>query len=262
MVYYKICTFNINSIRARKDLILNWLEKGENDIDVLCFQETKVVDRDFPLKEFEDLGYHCEVYGQKSFNGVAICSKIPIKQVKKGFKDSSLDKQKRMIAGTILDLKVVNIYAPHGDIRGREKFYYKIDWYKKFRQFLIENHSFNEKILIVGDFNVARNDIDVFSAVNTVNGIGTMDEERDVFNDILNLGFTDVFRYMYPKKQQFTWWDYIGGAIWRNEGMRIDYILSTNSLIKKTVDIEIDTWTRRRRHPKPSDHAPVIITLM
>jgi exodeoxyribonuclease-3 len=261
MVYWKICTFNINSIRARKDLILKWLENRDNDIDVLCFQEIRVVDRDFPSKEFEKLGYNCEVYGQKGFNGVAICSKIPIKKTKKGFNDSSLDKQKRMLAVSIHDVEIVNIYAPHGDIRGREKFYYKLDWYKNFIQFLMENYSFNEKILVVGDFNVARNDLDVFNNISTLNGIGTMYEEREVFNDILNLGFIDVFRHIYPEKKQFTWWDYVGGAIWRNEGMRIDYVLSTKSLNEKTEEIEIDIWPRRRRNPKPSDHAPVILTL-
>jgi Exonuclease III len=157
---------------------------------------------------------------------------------------------------------VINTYSPHGDLRGGEKYYYKLDWYKHFINFLKENFDFeNQKIILLGDLNIALEDIDVYDPVLLTDSIGTMPEERELLRQLLNLGLIDTFRYLYPNKQQFTWWDYIGGAIWRNEGMRIDYILVSKPLLQYIKDVEVDLWPRRRRSPKPSDHAPVILDL-
>ncbi len=256
----KICTYNVNSIRARKNLVIEWLKHRNNDIDVLCFQEIKVVDIDFPYSDFENLGFFCEVWGQKAYNGVAILSKKPLKNVKKGFGDTFWDQQKRIISGKIDDITIINIYAPHGDLPGGDKYYYKLEWYDKFLEYLKENFSPEDNLIIVGDFNVARDDIDVYDPELLKGSIGTLPEEREKFEQIIEWGLIDTFRYLYPDKQQFTWWDYIGGAIWRNEGMRIDYILCTKPLIPFLKDVEVDLWARRRRKPTPSDHAPVIAT--
>jgi len=257
----RICTFNVNSIKARKDLILDWLDHRGNDIDVLCLQELKTVDEGFPDADFEKLGYRCLVYGQKAYNGVAICTKIPPETVRKGFGNPEWDEQKRIIGAKIGGVDLVNLYAPHGGLRGEDKFAYKQNWYAQLILHLREKHSPKEPLVILGDLNVAHQDVDVFSAEALEDSIGTMPEERKCFQNLLEWDLIDAFRYLHPEKIQFTWWDYIGGAIWRDQGMRIDYILTTKALIPKIRNVEVDLWPRKRRHPTPSDHAPLLVDL-
>jgi exodeoxyribonuclease-3 len=257
----KICTYNVNSIRVRTELIADWLEHRKQDIDILCFQELKSIDADFPYKDFESLGYKCEVLGQKTYNGVAICSRIPVKKIQKGFGSQEWDEQSRLIVAKTKDFILINIYAPHGGFRGEEKFDFKMNWYEKLISFIDSSYSSGDSILIVGDFNVARQDIDVYDSELLRDSIGTMPEERQAFQKLLKWGFTDVFRHLFPDRIQYTWWDYIGGAIWSNKGMRIDCMLSSAPLLNLVKDTEVDLWPRRRRSPKPSDHAPVILTL-
>lgn len=257
----KICTFNVNSIRARKDLIVEWLKHREEDIDIICFQELKALDSFFPYEDFENMGFQCEVFGQKTYNGVAICSKLPLEDVVKGFGDPAWDEQKRYIAATVHGIRIFNIYAPHGDLQGQEKFDYKQGWYRELITNLDNHYSPSDPLCIVGDFNVAHKDRDVYDAVALKGGIGTLPEERERFEELLQWGFFDAFRFKYPDKTQFTWWDYIGGAIWKDQGMRIDYILLSEPLIPKVDAIDVDLWPRKRREPKPSDHAPLIATL-
>ncbi len=230
-VKLKVCTFNVNSIRARKDLVTTWLTQRAGDIDVLCLQEIKVVDEKFPHKAFNDLGFHCQVYGQQRYNGVALCSKPPLERVNKGFADDYWDQQKRLMTCRVGDLTLINVYVPHGDVRGTAKHKYKLEWYHRFLQFMNEEHSPDENIVVLGDFNVARDDRDVYDAKLLEDTIGTMAEERASFTALLTWGLTDVFRHRYREKKQFTWWDYIGGAVWKDEGMRIDYILCTKPLL-------------------------------
>ncbi len=257
----KICTFNVNSIRARKDLIIEWLKHRDEDIEILCFQELKAMDPFFPHEDFEDMGYTCEVFGQKAYNGVAICSKLPLEDVQKGLGDATWDEQKRAIAATVNGIRVINIYAPHGDIPGNEKFDYKQAWYKQLTASLAKTHSPTDPLCIVGDFNVARDDCDVYDAEALKGGIGTLPEERERFEELLQWGLVDAFRHKHPDKTQFTWWDYIRGAIWKDQGMRIDYILTSEPLLHRVDGVEVDLWPRKRREPKPSDHAPLIATL-
>ncbi len=254
----KICTFNVNSIRTRKDLIIKWIDEKVPDIDIFCFQEIKVVDKDFPSEDFTLTGFKCYTYGQKSYNGVAICSRVPLDNVQRGFDNEKWDAEKRIIFGRTDDLWIINVYAPRGGERGTDKFYYKLEWYKYFKEFLSAKFTPDDKIIIVGDMNVARDDIDVFDPEIMKDHICTMPEERDAFEDFLDWGLVDTYRHLYPDKQQFTWWDYIGGAIWKNEGMRLDYILCTKPLLNNLKDVYVDLWPRRRRTPKPSDHAPLI----
>ena len=256
----KICTYNVNSIRVRKDLIFQWLDHREQDVDVLCFQELKTTEENFPLEEFEKMGYACEVFGQKAYNGVAICSRFPMDDTRKGFGDARWDEQRRLIASKIKGIRIINIYAPHGGSIGEEKYHYKQDWYKKLIAMLQESFSPEDPLLIVGDLNIARTDLDVYEPSILEGTIGTLPEERKVLQDLLGWGLTDVFRHLYPEKSQYTWWDYIGGAIWKDLGMRIDYVLCTEPLLAKIKDVEVDLWPRRRRTPKPSDHAPVVVT--
>ena len=256
-----ICTFNVNSIRVRVDLILDWIRHRNNDLDVLCLQELKAVEEQFPRNKFEQAGFHCEVFSQKTYNGVAVCSKVPLEHVDKGFGDSKWDEQKRFLSVKLKEIHLINLYAPHGDLNGTAKFRYKQDWYRRFIALLNERHSPEDPLLIVGDFNVAREDRDVYDPEALKDSAGTLPEERAVFEELLDWGLADAFRRLHPDTKQFTWWDYIGGAVWKNEGMRIDYGLCTESLARRVSRVEVDLWPRKRREPKPSDHAPLIITL-
>jgi exodeoxyribonuclease-3 len=225
----KICSFNVNSIRVRSALIGDWLNHRKNDVGVLCFQELKTVEEHFPFDDFEKMDYSCEVFGQKAYNGVAICSRLPMEDTQKGFGDPEWDEQRRLITTKINGIQVVNIYAPHGGSKGEDKYRYKKNWYKKLISFLDPSFSPKDPLLIVGDLNVARADQDVFDPQALQGAIGTLPEERKALQDLLDWGLIDVFRDLYPDRIQFTWWDYIGGAIWNNQGMRIDYILLTLS---------------------------------
>ncbi|OGD20071.1 MAG: exodeoxyribonuclease III [Candidatus Aminicenantes bacterium RBG_16_63_16] len=257
----KVCSYNVNSIKARLDLVLQWLDHRGNDIDVLCFQELKTEDSGFPVPEFEARGFDCRVFGQKGYNGVAILSKVPPRSTVKGFGQAAWDEQKRLIRAEVKGIQVMNIYAPHGDVRGTEKFDYKLRWYKNLVGYLDDNFSPDDPLLLVGDFNVAHRDIDVYSPEELEDMIGTMREEREAFAGLLDWGLVDAFRSLYPEKKQYTWWDYIGGAVWKDKGMRIDYALGTKPILKKIADIEVDLWPRKRQKPTPSDHAPVVISL-
>jgi exodeoxyribonuclease-3 len=257
----KICTYNVNSIRARKDLILDWLNHRGRDIDILCLQEIKMREETFPFEELEAAGFHSEVFGQKAYNGLAICSRTPANDVQKGFGDPDLDSQSRLISARIGDLPVVNAYAPHGDIRGTEKFQYKQDWYSAFLSFLEKRYNPRDPLVVVGDLNVAYTDLDVYDAEILADSIGTMPEERALLKALFEWGLVDPFRRLYPDRKQFTWWDYRTAGIWRDEGMRIDYILCTESLLPQINAVEVDLWPRKRRFPTPSDHAPLLAEL-
>jgi exodeoxyribonuclease-3 len=253
---FKVASYNVNSINTRRELVLSWLER--NPIDVLCLQELKLPDENFPTDDFIKLGYKCYTYGQKTYNGVAICAKLELKEVFKGMGDPLYDEEKRVIGGRLKDLWIINVYFPHGEARGGKKFYWKLHFYERFLKFLQERFSPDEKIILLGDMNVALEDMDVYDPVLLKDTIGTMQEERQALRKILSWGFIDAFRYLYPQKRQFTWWDYIGGMIWKDQGMRIDYILITQPLLPHLRDVYVDMWPRKRRVPKPSDHAPVI----
>ncbi len=253
----KIATFNVNSINARKDLIKRWLTE-KNEVDVIALQEIKCDESKFPFKDFKEIGYECEIFGQKAYNGVAVCSKIPFKEIKKGFQDSFWDTQKRFMQVKIKDINILNVYAPHGEIEG-EKHIYKLNFFKKLKEYVLENFDLErDKVCIVGDMNVAKDEIDVWDPELLRETIGFMSDEREIFKDFLSIGLIDLFRECKKDEKGFSWFDYRTAAVWRNEGMRIDYILTSKPLKDKCIDIYVDMWTRKRRTPTPSDHAPVV----
>lgn len=254
----KICTFNVNSIKARKDLLLDWLAHRGQDIDILCLQELKQIPENFPVQEFMQLGYQCEIFGQKTYNGVAICSKFPLTDVHCGFGEENWDIQSRILSAKFENISIINIYVPHGDLPGTEKFEYKQSWYKKLIEYLSRNYTSTDFLIVAGDCNVARTDCDVFSPEELAGTIGTLPEERQSFENLLNWGLIDTFRYLYPEKKQFTWWSYLNGSIWKDQGMRIDYILTVEKMLTQLKSIEVDLWPRKRKIPVPSDHAPLI----
>lgn len=257
----KLCSYNVNSIKARKELLLNWLAHRGNDIDILCLQELKVVDEFFPYAEFEKLGFNCHVYGQKAYNGVAICSKSPLTDIKTGYGQADWDEQKRFISAAIENITLINLYAPHGGERGEPKFTYKQEWYEYLLAYLERSYSPKDPIIICGDLNIARSDQDVYSPSALADTIGTMPEERALLERLLDWGFFDMYRQRYPEKKQFTWWGYMGGAIWKDAGMRIDYVICTAPLKDKITELEVDLWPRKRRSPTPSDHAPLLANI-
>lgn len=254
-----IATYNINSIKSRLNLLLAWLVK--NPIDILCLQELKNDKDAFPFAALEKIGYECHVFAQKRYNGVAICSRFSLQNIKSGFGSKEYDEQKRIISACYKDLQIVNLYVPHGDFRGEEKYYYKLDFLNFFINYISDHFSTKDRICLAGDFNIAHKDIDIWDPTLLKDTIGTMEEERAAFESLLQLGFVDPFRSLYPQSQKFTWWNYIGGAVWKGQGMRIDYILVTPSLFERVISIDIDMWPRRRKNPTPSDHAPVFIKL-
>lgn len=259
----KIATWNVNSIRTRQEQVKSWLQS--NSIDVLCLQETKVMDRDFPRQTFEDLGYNLYISGQKSYNGVAIFSKKPLHNVITGFSPLvsrdmvvNFDEQKRIISGIIDNIRIVNVYVPNGSCVGSEKYNYKLNWLKVLQDYL-QNLQTKEslEICISGDFNVALEDKDIYNPVGKKNHIMASSPEREELKKILEIGFEDAFRKFTSEGGHFTWWDYRHSGFSKNRGWRIDHFYLTAKLFEKAINCYIDI--NPRKLIKPSDHAPVIL---
>jgi exodeoxyribonuclease-3 len=250
----KIATWNVNSINVRMPQLLGWLETA--NIDVICFQETKTVDENFPIDAIRQAGYDAEFMGQKSYNGVAIISKFPITDVQKNFLDDDDESPKRMIAGTINGVRIVNTYIPNGTELWTDKFTFKLDWLQRLRRFFDETCDKNSDVLLCGDFNVATDEIDVWSVPAWEGKLHFSKPERAAMHQVKQWGFVDVFRKINPDLQEFSWWDYRDGAWQRNRGLRIDHIWTSPSLAAKCTGCWIDKSTRRLE--KPSDHAPVV----
>jgi len=256
----KIAGFNVNSVRARLPLLEAWFHHRQNDLDILCMQELKVAEDLFPFDFFASYGYRCYVNAQKRYNGVGTCTKIEVKEVRKTFDNPLLDREKRLLYTRFEAFHLINVYAPHGDIKGTEKFAYKLAWFDAFRQWLQQNWDLEkEKIVLIGDFNITFDDRDVYDPELFQDAIGCTAEEREKLHALFEIGFYDAWRLKHPDRQQFTWWDYQGAKIWKNQGMRIDFVLITKPLIPYLADIEVDMWARRKNKIKPSDHAPVVV---
>jgi len=250
----KVATWNVNSIRVRKELVSSWVQK--RGIDILCMQEIKTEENLFPFETFKEIEYTCHAHGRKAYNGVAICSKIPFKSVTKGWPDGE-DDEKRIIIGDFEKIKVINVYVPRGGKQGTERHAYKIYFLTKLKFLLEESFNKDEPICIVGDMNVAREEIDVYDPLIMKERIAFMSDEREALNDLLSWGLYDLFREKYPNRQQFTWWDIETAAFSRNQGLRIDYILVTKPLLEKCLKVDVDIEPRKLKEPVLSDHAPV-----
>lgn len=255
----KIATWNVNSIRTRLEQVVDWLR--QNPVDVLCLQETKVVDADFPRSPFEQLGYHLYLSGQKAYNGVALVSSKQLQDVSTGFAPilgkGDLDEQKRVITGVVDGVRVVNLYVPNGSSVGSEKYEYKLRWLKVLREYLRSLLQEPDRICICGDFNIALEDRDIHAPATLTGQIMASELERQALREILELGFADAFRKFISEGGHFSWWDYRAGAFRRNLGWRIDHHYLTPDLYKRATSCIIDVTPRKL--PKPSDHAPVIV---
>jgi len=246
----KICTFNVNSIRSRLEIVQNLIK--EYDIDVLCMQEIKVENDKFPLI---DSNFECVINGQKRLHGVATCSKYPIEKKEIGFEGER--EEKRFIYTLINGIHIINIYAPLGDLYG-ERFNYKIYFYEKLFEYLKRFDLENEKVLICGDFNISHTSLDVWDEEVWEGEVTHLPEEKAILSKFLEIGFIDILREVYPDEKIFSFYDYRGGAVYKNEGLRLDYILVTKPLFKDFKGIEVLTKVRRKRKPTPSDHVPIV----
>lgn len=257
----KIATWNVNSIRTRLNHVVDWLQT--NPIDVLCLQETKVIDADFPRSHFTDLGYHVYVYGQKSYNGVALISRQPIDDIQVGFGsilpdiNSLWDEQKRVITGIYNGVRIVNLYVPNGSEINSEKYLYKLGWLKTLEEYLQKLLIGSPDICMCGDFNIALEDRDIHEKADIPNHIMSSDAERAALRQVLALGFQDAFRKFNDEPGQFSWWDYRAMAFRRNLGWRIDHHYLTEELYNQAQNCIIDKTPRQLE--KPSDHTPVIV---
>jgi len=252
----KIATWNVNSINVRLTDVLNWLD--QYNVDILALQETKVEDAKFPTEALKELGYHVVRHGQKTYNGVATLSKQLATNVQYNLPNFD-DPQRRVIAATIGDLRIINMYIPNGSALESEKFIYKTEWLGKASEFVSSELQQYPNTVILGDFNIAPEDLDVHDPALWQGSVLVSPAERAYFSKWLSLGLHDTLRLKYPKEQIFSWWDYRAGAFRRNHGLRIDHILISNALKARCLDVTIDKLIRAGE--RPSDHAPVILEL-
>ena len=260
-----IATWNVNSVRTRLSQITNWIK--EVNPDILCLQETKVIDDAFPSSHFEELGYEVIIHGQKSYNGVAIISKFKIENVKKGFTNENkeekfsldINEQKRLISADINGLKIINVYVPNGSSIDSDKFDYKIKWLNHLSAFLDEQVKDDDLVCLVGDFNIAPSEIDIHNPQKYEGGIMASKIERESLNNVLKGRFIDSFRIFEKNTGHWSWWDYRNNAYELNKGWRIDHIYISKNLSSKLKSCVIER--NQRENLQPSDHAPVLINL-
>lgn len=251
----RIATFNANSIRARLEIVLDWLEA--NQPDVLAIQETKVVDSDFPAKSFEDAGYHVAFHGQKSYNGVALASKTPLEDVRFGFEDPLWWDDCRILAARVNGIAIIDTYVPNGTQVGSDKFEYKLRWLERFGKMLAERFSPSDPVVWLGDINIAPTDDDVFDPVKMKGSVCFHPEEKQRLAQIVDWGLTDTFRMFTQGPGHYTYWEFfIQQAFAKNLGWRIDHIYATAPLAKKCKSCVIDKGPRGLE--KPSDHTFVM----
>ncbi len=250
----KIATWNVNSINVRIPQLVEWLLAVQPD--VVCVQETKTVDENFPEIVLGEAGYQTAFTGQKAYNGVAILSKFPIEDVQRGFPDDDEDAPKRMIAATVKGIRIINTYVPNGSEIGSEKFKFKLDWLQRLRLFFDETCDVATDVLLCGDFNVAMEAEDVWNAPAYEGKLHFTKAERAAMHYVKQFGLTDIFRKLNGPVREFSWWDYRAGAWQKNQGLRIDHIWVSPTLANRSISCVIDKTPRYL--DLPSDHAPVI----
>jgi len=260
-----IASWNVNSIRSRLSQVIRWLE--DEQPEVICLQETKVSDKEFPYKHFEEIGYSVKFYGQKSYNGVAIISKNKIEDIRYGFAGElnqldipkDLDFQKRIISCLINGIRIINVYVPNGSSLTSEKFKYKVTWLAMLNEYLIKQSRREEPTCLLGDFNIALNDNDIYSPDKFTGSIMASKIERKMLLEALSSRFVDSFRVFEKFSGHWTWWDYRNNSFELNKGWRIDHIYISNNLLSNLKSSVIER--SQRENNQPSDHAPIMINL-
>ena len=247
----KIATWNVNSLKVRLPHLLEWV--ATNAVDVVCLQETKTEDKNFPLVELQQAGFEVVFSGQKTYNGVAILSRSAATDIQVGIPNFD-DEQKRVLAATIDGVRIICVYIPNGQSLDSDKFQYKLKWLKALKNWLIEELKKYPKLALLGDYNIAPEDRDVHDPVAWQGNILVSEEERDAFQGLVQLGLRDAFREFEQPEKSFSWWDYRMMAFRRNMGMRIDHILISVAL--QCASCVIDKAPRKLE--RPSDHTIVI----
>lgn len=254
----RIATWNVNSIRSRLAHLLKWLQEDKPDIVLL--QELKCTDEQFPYSEIEALGYNIAVYGQKSYNGVAILSRFPLEDITRGLPGDRSDEQSRYIEAVVTlsahhAIRVASVYVPNGNAVGSDKFAYKLAFLARLSLHIASLLSYDEMLVIGGDYNVAPEAIDVYDPVTLAGSLCFNLEEHQAFRRLLYLGLTNAFRALHPHMRQFSWWDYRAGAWPKNEGLLIDHLLLSPQAADRLQACFVSDKTRE--WDKASDHAPV-----
>lgn len=253
---FKIASWNVNSLKVRLEHVLDWLE--QTGMDVLAIQETKTQDENFPVERFKERGYELVYSGQKTYNGVAVVAKSPITEVVTDIPGLD-DPQRRILAVTIEGIRIINLYVPNGSEVGSDKYQYKLSWLEKIREYIAEQLKIYPRLLVLGDFNIAPEDIDVHDPDAWEGKVLVSAPEREALQAIMNLGLKDSFRALSPEEQCFSWWDYRAAGFRRNLGLRIDHVLLSEPLMQECKQAVIDV--EPRRWERPSDHAPVWVGL-
>lgn len=252
----QFATWNVNSLSVRLPQVLDWL--AANPVDVLALQELKMTDDRFPHAAFTEAGYHAQWFGQKTYNGVALLTRTPATDVVKnipGFDDDMA----RVIAGTVDGVRVIGAYFPNGQEPGSEKFEYKMEWLKGLRQWVKAELEAHPQLVLMGDYNITFDDDDVWDPVGLKDTIHCTEEERYHLRALIALGLNDSFRLFEQPAKSYSWWDYRDFGFRRNRGLRIDHILISNALKEKATACVVDKTPRKNE--RPSDHAPVVLTL-
>jgi exodeoxyribonuclease III len=253
----RIATWNVNSVRARRDRLLGWLEaRGP---DVVCLQETKVTDEEFPFAELADVGYRALTRGQRGYNGVAILSRDEGLSPERGFGDDLADEEARLVAAEVGGVRVASVYVPNGQSPGSDKYQFKIEWMGRLREWVGRALATGTPLVVGGDFNVAPDDRDVYDPPRWEGSIMCTEPERAALRGIAGKGLTDAFRLHHADAGAFTWWDYRLRSFERNRGLRIDHIYLSDSLVPRCTAAEVDRDARAGKNA--SDHAPLIVTL-
>ena len=252
----KLVTWNVNSVKARHERLLAWLDNHEPD--VLCLQELKSVEENFPHLDVRSRGYHIAAYGQKTYNGVAILSREPLTEVSRGFGDAEEeDPQARLISGVIKGVQVICGYFPNGGEVGSDKYEYKLRWMRRLHTWISANADMSGQVALCGDYNVAPYDSDINRLEEWAGSSLCTEEVREALTQLHALGFTDVFHKYHPDGGIYSWWDYRQLGFPKNNGLRIDHIYASESLAIRSVNAYVDRDERKGK--RPSDHAPVVV---
>jgi exodeoxyribonuclease-3 len=252
----QLATWNVNSLNVRLPQVIDWL--AANPVDVLALQELKLTDDKFPAQALAEIGYQAQWFGQKTYNGVALISKTPASEVIKnipGFEDE----QSRVLCGTVDGVRVIGAYFPNGQEPGSDKFAYKMRWLSALREWVRAEMAAHPKLVLMGDYNITFDDLDVWDPEGLRETIHCTTEERLHLNALIDLGLTDAVRLFPQPEKNFSWWDYRDFGFRRKRGLRIDHILITEALKASASACAVDVAPRKNE--RPSDHAPVVLTL-
>ncbi len=253
---FTLMSWNVNGIRARLDHVLTYL--SDNEPDVVCLQETKVEDRLFPRVPFMELGYELAIHGSKGYAGVATLSKVKPSEVHCGFREPPVDKACRILNTVIDGVRIYNLYVPNGTKLGSDKFQHKLDWFGRLRAELDATAKPDEPVVMIGDFNIAPDERDVWDVDKWRGQIHFSDDEHAVLKNLLDFGLSDCFRKHNQEPKQYTWFDYRGGALRKKEGLRIDHCYATTPMLDRCASVVHDIEPRKWK--KTSDHMPIIAT--